>query len=234
VKNYKKFPADKIFADLNFDTVGRLEGKKIMILNGNTAREWKFIFMGTEYTTGIPSEMITQELDASDQVAFIEKGIPAVQFFSGPNEDYHKPSDKIDKIDAEGLVKIATVAKETLTYLADREDEMEFKGEKLKVKDEKGEDKAEPKRERRVSTGTMPDFAYSGEGVKVAGISEDSPGAKAGLMIGDIIKKVDGKDCKTLKEYSDLLKQYQPGDEITLTIDRKGKTEEIKLVLAER
>ena len=56
------------------DTIGRLEGKKILILNGNTAREWKFIFMGTEYTTGVSSEII-QELDASDQVAFIEEGI---------------------------------------------------------------------------------------------------------------------------------------------------------------
>ena len=85
-----------------------------MILNGNTAREWKFIFMGTEYTTGIPSEIITQELDASDQVSFIEKGIPAIQFFSGPNEDYHKPGDTFDKIDADGLVKIATVGKEVI------------------------------------------------------------------------------------------------------------------------
>jgi len=235
VENYKKFPADNIFANLNFDTVGRLEDNKIMILNGNTAREWKFIFMGTEYTTGIPSEMITQELDASDQVAFIEKGIPAVQFFSGPNEDYHKPSDKVEKIDADGLVKIATVAKEALTYLADRKDAIEFKGEKVtKDNSENAEGNDSPKKERRVSTGTMPDFAYSGEGVKVAAISEDSPGAEAGLMVGDIIKKVDEKECKTLKEYSDLLKLYQPGDSITLTVDRNGKTEQIKLVLAER
>ncbi|MBK7104732.1 MAG: M20/M25/M40 family metallo-hydrolase [Ignavibacteriae bacterium] len=240
VENYKKFPSDKIFANLNFDTVGRLHSKKIMILNGNTAREWKFIFMGTEYTTGIGSELITQELDASDQVAFIENGIPAVQFFSGPNEDYHKPSDKIEKIDADGLVKVITVARETLVYLADREDAMNFIGEKSNVKslpDVSGETKNENekiKEGRKVSTGTMPDFAYTGEGVKVAAISENSPGAKAGLFVGDIIKKVNGKDCKNLKEYSDLLKEHQPGDEVTLTIDRNGNLEEVKLILAER
>ncbi|MBK8944712.1 MAG: M20/M25/M40 family metallo-hydrolase [Ignavibacteriae bacterium] len=234
VENYKKFTSDKIFANLNFDTVGRLHGKKIMILNSNTAREWKFIFMGTEYTTGIGSELITQELDASDQVAFIEKGIPAVQFFSGPNEDYHKPSDKIEKIDADGLVKVITVARETLVYLADREDAMNFIGEKSNVKSELAEENKTKKEGRKVSTGTMPDFAYSGEGVKVAAISENSPGAKAGLLIGDIIKKVNGKDCKNLKEYSDMLKEHQPGDEVTLTIDRNGNIEEVKLILAER
>ncbi len=234
VENYKKFPSDKIFANLNFDTVGRLHGKKIMILNGNSARKWKFIFMGTEYTTGIAAEIITQELDASDQVAFIEKGIPAVQFFSGPNEDYHKPSDKIEKIDADGLVKIITVARETLVYLADREDAMEFIGEMNKNKSTTINDNEKPKEGRKVSTGTMPDFAYSGVGVKVAAVSENSPGSKAGLLVGDIIKKVNGKECKSLKEYSDLLKEHQPGEEITLTIERNTKLEEVKLILAER
>ncbi|MCB0745147.1 MAG: PDZ domain-containing protein, partial [Ignavibacteriae bacterium] len=225
-----------IFANLNFDTIGRLEGKKILILNGNTAREWKFIFMGTEYTTGVSSEIITQELDASDQVAFIEEGIPAVQFFSGPNEDYHKPTDTIEKIDLDGLVKVATVGRETLVYLADREDKMEFTGDNTKDKNKKTKESEneKPKEGRKVSTGTMPDFAYQGEGVKVAAVSEDSPGANAGLQIGDIIKKVNGKECKTLKEYSDMLKEHQPGDEITLTVERNEKVEEVKLVLAER
>ncbi len=235
VDNYKKF---KIFADLNLDTVGRLFGKKIMILNGNTAREWKFIFMGTEYTTGIASEIIKQQLDASDQVSFIKKDIPAVQFFSGPNLDYHKPSDTADKIDANGLVKVATVVREVLTYLAERDKPMPFtgekmsKGEKAKVKNEKA--KGNEKKVRRVSTGTMPDFSYSGEGIKVAAVSENSPAAKAGLKVGDIIKKFNGKDIKTLRDYSDLLKEHQPGDEITLTIERKGKLKTLKLTLVER
>ena len=231
VENYKKFPSDKILANLNFDTVGRLFENKMMIINSNTAREWKFIFMGTEYTTGIPAELITQDLDASDQVSFIDKGIPAVQFFSGPNEDYHKPGDTIDKIDADGLVKFATVGKEVLQYLADREDLMNFIGEKSKVKSENTEGTKEG---RRVSTGTMPDFAYSGEGVKVGAVSDDSPGAKAGLLKGDIIKKLDGKEIKSLKDYSDMLKEHSPGDEITLEIDRNGEIKNLKLILTER
>ncbi len=234
VANYKKFSIEKIFANLNFDTVGRLAGKKIMILNGNTAHEWKFIFMGTEYTTGVSSEIITQDLDASDQVAFIEKGIPAVQFFSGPNSDYHTPSDKVELIDADGLVKVATVARETLVYLAEREDAMEFTGAKKKDQGDKTEGIKEVKEGRKVSTGTMPDFAYQGEGVKIASVAEDSPGVKAGLLAGDIIKKLNGKDCNNLREYSELLKEHQPRDEITLTVDRNGKEMILQLILTER
>ncbi len=230
VDNYKKF---KILADLNLDTVGRLFGKKIMILNANSAREWKFIFMGTEYTTGIGSDIITQQLDASDQVSFVQKGIPAVQFFSGPNEDYHKPSDTPDKIDADGLVKVATVVREVLIYLAERDKPLEFKG---KIKSDNTKNKnAKPKgKTRRVSTGTMPDFTFNGKGVRIAAVSKDSPADKAGLKKGDIIIKFDKKNVKTLKDYSDYLKEHKPGDIVELTVKRKGKTKKIKLVLAER
>jgi S1-C subfamily serine protease len=91
-----------------------------------------------------------------------------------------------------------------------------------------------PNQGRRVSTGTMPDFAYSGEGVKVGAVSEDSPGEKAGLRKGDIIKKLDGKEIKSLRDYSNLLKEHSPGDQISLEVERDGKALIINLILSER
>ena len=233
VDNFKSDSSQKFLANLNFDTVGRLFENKIMILNGNTAREWKFIFMGTEYTTGIPSELVMQDLDASDQVSFIRTGVPAVQFFSGPNEDYHKPEDVTEKIDREGLIKIAAVGKEVVQYLAERADPMGFTG-KSGPDSEKSSGSAPSDSQRRVSTGIMPDFAYSGEGVKVASVSDDSPGARAGLLKGDVIKKFNGKDIKSLREYSDLLKQHSPGDKVTMEIDREGELLILEMILSER
>ena len=128
VAHSKDYFKGEIFANVNLDTDGSLFDKKLMVLNGNSATEWKFIFMGTDYTTGVKSEVITQELDASDQVAFIEKGIPAVQLFTGATEHYHRPSDTYKTIDGKGLIKAATVSKEVLLYLADREDAMHYTG----------------------------------------------------------------------------------------------------------
>ncbi|MCK5222853.1 MAG: M20/M25/M40 family metallo-hydrolase, partial [Candidatus Aminicenantes bacterium] len=50
VNNYKKFPVKKIIGVVNLDTVGRLNGKKPMIIGSNSAKEWKFMFMGIGYT----------------------------------------------------------------------------------------------------------------------------------------------------------------------------------------
>ncbi len=220
------------FADINLDTDGRLFDKKLIILNGNTAREWKFIFMGTDYTTGVKSEVILKELDSSDQFAFIEKRIPAVQLFTGAHQDYHRPTDTVDKIDGAGLTKVATVAKEVVEYLADRVDPMHFTGDNSKKSPSAATSKS--KGSRRVSTGSIPDFAYTGKGVRIATVMEGSAGDKAGLKKDDIITAVNDVDIDTLKKYSDELKKYKPGDKVKLKILRTGKEMILEIVLGAR
>jgi Zn-dependent M28 family amino/carboxypeptidase len=231
VSQSKKYFQGDIIANINLDTDGSLFDKNLMVLNGNSAKEWKFVFMGTDYTTGVKSDVVMQELDASDQVAFIEKGIPAVQLFTGATGNYHKPSDTFDKIDSKGLVKVATVAKEVLEYLADRDTPFEFTGN---VTSGGSPTTEQPKTSRRASTGSVPDFAYTGEGVKIASVIEGSAGEKAGLLAGDIINSVNGEPVKKLMEYSEALKKFQPGETIELGILREGKAKVISLTLGER
>jgi len=88
--------------------------------------------------------------------------------------------------------------------------------------------------ERKAATGLMPDFVYSGEGVKIAGVSDDSPAAKAGLIKDDVIIAFNGKSVKNLKDYSNYLKGHQPGDAVTFTINRNGDKKEVRLTLSER
>ena len=230
VSQVMKYYNGGVIADINLDTDGSLFDKKLIVLNANSANEWKFVFMGTDYTTGVKTELITRDLDASDQVAFIEKGIPAVQLFTGATENYHRPSDTYEEIDGKGLVKVATVAKEVVEYLADRDTPFEYTG---KTPDTTVTS-AKPKTSRRVSTGSVPDFSYSGKGVKIGSVTEGSAGEKAGLRTGDIIVEFNGEEINDLKKYSDLLKKYQPGDIINLTVIRDNKRENIFLTLGER
>lgn len=231
VSQAKKYFPGTIMADVNLDTEGSLFDKNLLVLNGNSAKEWKFVFMGTDYTTGIKSNVVNQELDASDQVAFIEKGVPAVQLFTGATENYHKPSDTYDKIDGNGLVKVAAVAKEVVEYLADRDTPFEYTG-KMPVADTAAP--AKPKTIRKASTGSIPDFSYTGEGVKIASVIEGSAGEKAGLLAGDIIDSMNGEAVKNLMEYSNALKKFQPGETVKLGILREGKKQVIAITLGER
>jgi hypothetical protein len=218
------------YANVNIDTDGSLFDKKLLVLNANSAREWKFIFMGTDYTTGISSQVVEKDLDASDQVAFIEKGIPGVQLFTGPTENYHRPGDTWDKLDPEGMVKVAIVAKEVIGYLANRAEPLTVQTNSTPNVDPV----VKTEGSRKVSTGAMPDFAYQGEGVKVGSVREGSAGDQGGLKVGDVIVGLDGTQITGLKQYSELLKKYSPGDQVVLEVLRADKSIELDLILGSR
>jgi len=62
----------------------------------------------------------------SDDYSFIARRIPAINFFTGFHNDYHRPGDDWDKIDAPGTTRVAKLALELAARLANRETRPEF------------------------------------------------------------------------------------------------------------
>ena len=214
-------PLEGIIGVVNLDTIGRLEEQDISIFGAGTATEWPHIFRGVSFTVGVGSKSITTPMAASDQQAFIDKGIPGVQISTGANLDYHRPTDTADKIDDIGLVKIATFVKETVTYLAERPEELTatLDGQTGLLPQRKA---AGENQRRRVSVGTVPDFAFAGPGVRVVEIVPDSPAAVAGIQAGDVLLEMAGQPIESLQAYTDLLKTLSAGQSVPATIERDG------------
>ena len=219
------------FACVNLDTVGRLaDSGKLYVLNTDSAREWRFAFMGVGYTTGAPVEIVAEPLDASDQVACLELGIPAVQLFTGPTPDYHRPSDTADTVDANGLTVVAEATREIIGWLADRTDP-------LTVTTGGGSPHAAAgggAGERRAALGTVPDFAFPGPGVRVEDVVPGSPAEAADLRAGDVLVALDGEPIDGLRAYSEALKAHGPGDTVVVTVERDGERLELTAVLSAR
>jgi hypothetical protein len=57
----------------------------------------------------------------SDHYNYARKGIPVIFFFSGLHEDYHRPSDEVDKIDFEKMAKVARTIFGLVWTLAEQE-----------------------------------------------------------------------------------------------------------------
>jgi serine protease Do len=62
-------------------------------------------------------------------------------------------------------------------------------------------------------------------------IVDDGPADKAGIKEGDIITKVDGTAVSETASLASLLGKHTPGDTVTLTINRDGKTQDIDVTL---
>lgn len=69
------------------------------------------------------------------------------------------------------------------------------------------------------------------EGVYVREIEEFSAAEKAGLKIGDLIVKVDGKRIKTSKELNDLKNKHKEGEVVNLAVIRDNKEVNIQIKL---
>jgi hypothetical protein len=222
IAHQQRYPKDQIMGMLNIDTVGRLDKNRLLILGSGSAKEWGHIFKGASHMTGVGIEMVSEELDSSDQKSFQEAGIPAVQFFSGPHLDYHKPTDTADKIDAEGIAKVVSVAKEVIEYLASRQDPLTA----TITSDRKTQ--SEPEKERKVSFGIIPDFGYQGSGCRISGVIQDSAAERAGLKEGDIITGINSVVVHRLKDLSDILKSLNPGDKVFISFLREGNEMKIE------
>ena len=214
---------DRINAALNFDTVGRLGAGKILLLGSSSSDKWPHILRGAGFVTGAGYALVKEQLDSSDQVSFIEKGIPAIQFFSGPNADYHKPADTADKTDAAGLVKQAEFAKEIIEYLAGDAPFITRPGQAAPAA---GSPPAAAGA-RRTATGLVPDFTYQGagqfSGVRAQDITPGSPLALAGVKPGEIIIELNNRPITGLKEYAEILKTLDPGAKIPITVINMDK-----------
>jgi len=71
------------------------------------------------------------------------------------------------------------------------------------------------------------------KGALVSNAPEDGPGKKAGIVAGDVITAVDGKEVASPKELARMIGAMQPGKSVAVTLWRKGATETVSLTLGQ-
>lgn len=71
-------------------------------------------------------------------------------------------------------------------------------------------------------------------GIYVKTLETFSAAEKAGIRVGDVIVKADGKDVETMDELNEIKNAKKIGDKMTLTIWRNGKTQDIEVTLQEQ
>jgi len=71
------------------------------------------------------------------------------------------------------------------------------------------------------------------DGALVSDVQGDSPALRAGLQRGDVIVEIDGTSLKNYQDLSFAVRKHLAGDEVTLTVMRRGERKEIKVRLGE-
>lgn len=71
-------------------------------------------------------------------------------------------------------------------------------------------------------------------GVLLEDVSPDSPAAKAGLKVGEVVTTVGGKPVGDVKEFATLLFAYKIGQTVPIGVVRDGKEVTVNVTVAER
>jgi aminopeptidase YwaD len=195
---------------INMDMVGRYDTARKLTIGGyGTSSKWSEILSKT------PTTLLTHYDSAgtgpSDHASFYRKDMPVLFMFTGSHSDYHKATDDWDKINYEGEKEIirlvqniikATDGYGKLDFLKTREQSM---GKSTKF---------------TVSLGVMPDYAYTGTGVRIEGTSQGKLGEKLGLKPADVLLQVGDYKLIDVMSYMQALGKFKKGDKTTLVIKR--------------
>ncbi|HWC02201.1 MAG TPA: M20/M25/M40 family metallo-hydrolase [Methylomirabilota bacterium] len=223
-------PLDRTVAMVNLDSVGRLRDGRLHAMGVDTGQGLRDLV--EEAARGLPVQLTLRGdgIGSSDHTAFLNRERPVVFFFTGPHADYHRPSDTWNKIDADGLRTVATVAYRVVRALADRDERPSF----VRV----------PGGPPRAGTGgagygpyfgAVPDFGEPPRpGVRLGGVRPGSPADRAGLQAGDVIVRFAGVTVRTLDDLVFALRGRRAGDTIGVTYVRDGAERATEAVLEER
>lgn len=66
-------------------------------------------------------------------------------------------------------------------------------------------------------------------GVRISGVIDDSPAAKAGIVKGDLLASVDGKDVRTAQQAIAAIGERRPGDTIEVGVVKAGGNDVTKI-----
>jgi hypothetical protein len=213
--NHATIDTARINYMLNFDMVGRLSDEKTLIVNGaGTSPAWKPAMEAITYS---PLQIKTHDsgIGASDHSSFYLAGIPAVHFFTGQTNDYHKPSDDSHLVNYEGAYEICSFVISMIM-------ELDSKG-RLEYTKTKDEQEGRQAARFKVSLGIMPDYVFEGTGLRIDGVQDNRPGALAGLQSGDILLGIGDHNIENIYDYMEGLSLFESGQKSTLRVLRKGE-----------
>src|SRR6266498_4186036 len=259
--NHPIVPLANTIAMINMDMIGRLKDQKLIVGGVGTAQEWRSMIdtgntvegmtvslnssgadrtmtraipvatgsNGKPVVTLDPGKKFALTLNEdgygpSDHSSFYSKQVPVLFFWTGTHDDYHKPSDTAEKINYEGEARIVGFVFRVVSDI-DKSD----KRPTYAVAKSESQGRSIGS---RVYLGTIQNYAESNDGLKLDGVRDDSPAAKAGLKAGDKIVKMAGHEVKNVYDYTYALGEMKAGQEYEVEVVRESERLTLKIIPA--
>lgn len=201
---------------INMDMVGRYDTSHKLTVGGyGTSPVWGEVWKGMN--TPLIVKFDSTGSGPSDHASFYRANIPVQFFFTGSHPDYHKISDDADKINYDAQKDIVKLIYELISR-TDAKGKLSFA--------KTTEPQMGQTRRFTVSLGVIPDYGYSGTGMRIDGVSPGKLAEKLGLQAGDILLQLGEFKFVDVMSYMQALGKFNKGDKTQLRIKR-GNEEKV-------
>jgi aminopeptidase YwaD len=202
---------------INMDMVGRLnDSSKTLTVGGyGTSPAWGSLFNALNKQKTFTIKFDSSGTGPSDHTSFYLKNIPVLFFFTGLHTDYHKPTDDSNKINYNGELNIIKFI-ESLVKASSKQGKLAFQKTR--------ETSSMTSARFSVTLGIMPDYTFSGGGVRVDGVTDGRPAQKAGIQTGDIIVQLGEFNTDSMETYMQALSKFKKGDSTKVKYKRGNET----------
>ena len=199
---------------INLDMVGRLNDstRGLNIGGYGTSPTWGEMLNAKDNYFAIKFD--SSGTGPSDHTSFYRKDIPVLFFFTGVHSDYHKPSDDADKINYTGQLKVVNYIYD-IVVATDKKEKLSF----TKTR----EAATSAKSSFKVTLGIMPDYTFSGSGVRVDGVSDGKIAQKVGIQTGDVVEQLGDIKFTDVQGYMGALGKFKKGEASKVKVKRGDK-----------
>ncbi|MDH3660429.1 MAG: M28 family peptidase [Alphaproteobacteria bacterium] len=217
----------EIAAYLNLDMIGHYRDS--LILQGvGSSSYWPGEIERRNVPVGLAITTNDNAFLPTDAASFYVKGVPVLNAFTGPHDNYSTPADTADTLNYEGAADIAKLMALIARAVAKAENVPDY------IKQQPGE-RSGRRRTSSVYLGTLPDYAANNvEGALINGVTDGGPAAEAGIEGGDLIVEIAGSKIANIYDYSHALDGLKIGQSINLVVLRNGKRKTLRLTPSSR
>src|SRR5438132_9109688 len=215
-------PLGQTAAMLNFDMVGRMRDQKLTIGRVDSGDRLRTATADAARAAGVTADLRGTPYSASDHTRFYAAGTPVLFLHTGGHDDYHRPGDTADKLNVDGMARVAAIGASIVATLDDGARPVYAK--------------LTPPARRRGGTGSAAFLGvggdgHAGDGARLAHVMPGSAAERAGLRAGDVLVRVDGVSVDGFEALRTAIRARQPGDTVRLVYLRDGRDHETSATL---
>jgi len=195
---YPPIAREQVVLLVNLDMIGRLRDDRLLVFGTRSAYGLRRLVSSHNHQPGLRLEFPWKMDPNADHYPFFGQGIPVLALHTDFHENYHRPSDTADRINAAGMERIARWLLAILDDVANRDEPPRFR---QSARSENEADRqaldqpASPLPERLgVSWESRP---TPGRGVRLSRVAAGSAAEKAGLRAGDRILRFAGREVRS-------------------------------------